>query len=526
MARKKEEVVDNKLTVEEVFSVLEFAKNAYSGQVQGIYTPQLVNARMQEITMSPQLATSTKINTALSDPINHEDELVGYVEWLELNSMMFKRVLSYFSGLMSFDWTYTCTNAIDKKDYQSPAYKKDLAIVQNFFDRFSVKQEFRTVMKEMLRAEAYFGIFREDGEKYLIQELPQKYCKITGRHDYGLLFDFDFYWFMQPGVNLKMYPKIFTKLYNDVFYKNGQHQYNPASGVNDRRGSFVMWHQTSPKDGFIAFKFYPEVASRVPFLSPIMPMIVLEPVIRELQTNSYIQQASKIIFGEIPLLKETQAKLKDQIAISSENLGRFLALMKAAIPSAINVAAAPLTNTDVMEFEGSDTILNSYLQASAASTGINSRILFSSERQNVIETKLGMDIDQNIVRPIYAQFENFLEYTINKKTKKYKFKFSFEGFETFMDKEARLNIVTKLADTGIVLEQKYASAVGMNPFDFRRMLEETRANDFVEKLTPILKSSQANGGTVGRPRANDSDLSESGLTTRGAGSNIEKGGNV
>lgn len=527
MARKKEETVEEKLSVDDVFSVLEFARAAYGGnQIQGIYTPQLVNTRMQEVTMSPQVATATDISSALSNPINSEDKLIGYVEWLELNSMLFKRAMSYFSGLLSFDWTYVCLNAMDKKDYQSLAYRKDLSIVQDFFDKFDIKKEFKTIMREIIRTEAYFGILREDGEKYLIQELPQKYCKITGRHDYGLLYDFDFYWFMQPGVSLKMYPKIFTKLYNDVFYKNGKEQYNPASSVDLRNGSFVMWHQTSPKDGFVAFKFFPEIASRIPFLSPLMPMMVIEPVIRELQTNSYIQQASKIVFGEIPLLKEPQSKLKDQIAISSENLGKFLALVKSAMPSAINVAAAPLTNTDVLEFSGSDSIMNSYLQATAASTGINSRILFSAERQNVIETKLGMDIDQNILRPIYAQFENFLEYVVNNKTKKYKFKFYFEGFENFIDRDARFNQVTKLADVGIVLEQKYASAIGMNPFDFRRMLEETRANEFVDKLTPILKSSQTNGGTVGRPRLNDSDLSESGLITRGAGSNIEKGGSV
>ena len=73
--------------------------------------------------------------------------------------------------------------------------------------------------------------------------------------------------------------------------------------------------------------------------------------------------------------------------------------------------------------------------------------------------------------------------------------------------------MNKLADSGIVLEQKFASAIGMNPFDFRRMLAETRANKFVEKLTPILKSNQM-GGSAGRPSVADDKLGDSGDETR------------
>jgi hypothetical protein len=525
--KKTKPEIEEPLTPEQVIDVLAFAQAAYGGQFRGIYTPQLVNARLQDITLSPLIATADKINTALENPKENEQQLIGYTEWLELNSMLFKRILGYFSGLMSFNWNYVCTNA-EFKDYKSPAYKKDLAIVSDFFDKFNVKESFRIAMKEMMRNEAYFAVLREDGEKYILQELPQKYCKVTGRFDYGLLFDFDFYWFVQVSVGLEMYPPIFTRMYNEVFRGQGKRSidYDPAATMDQRTGQFVAWHQTSPNDGFTCFKIAPELATRVPMLSPLMPNAVLEPIIRSLQTNSYIQQASKIIFGAVPLLKDQAAKLKNALAIDMTQMGQFLALMRAALPDAIKVAAAPLEDTKALEFEGSDTIYDSFLKTTAASSGVNARLLYSMDRQNIAETKLSLDTDQNVLRPVYYQFENWLNFHINKRTKKFKFKFMFEGFETYTNREERMKNANTLAEKGIVLEQKFASAVDMSPFDFRRMLEESKANGFVEKLTPIINASQMSGNSenkTGRPTMSDGDLSDSGATSREEGSNEEKG---
>lgn len=513
-----------------VFDVLDMAKQVYAFPNQvlgggiGPYTPQLINSLMQNVNMNPLQATSADIEKALQDPKNSEQQLIGYTEWLELNSMLFKRIMGYFANLLSFDFNYICMNIKKESDYKGDAYKKDLKVVEEFFDKFNHKKEFKTVMKEILRSEAFFGILREEGEKFIIQQLPQQYCLITGRYDYGLLFDFDYYWFTQGGIDIEMYPYIMQKTFNQIIEKR-QNEYNPSSELNERTGGFALWHQTSPQDGFVAFKFSPELATRIPLLSPLMPNIVLEPVIRTLQHNAYIAEATKIIYGEVPLLKETAQKLKDNIAISAKNLGRFLSLVQSALPSAIKVAAAPLNNTKPISFDGNNEIFDSYLKTSAASSGINSRLLYSVDRQNVQETKASLDIDQNMLRLVYMQFAEFLEYHINRKTKKYKFKIIFEGFETSIDRDERFEKANKLGEQGIVLDQKYASAMGMNPFDFRRMLEETRANDFVKNLTPILKSSQMPADEGGRPQKNEGDLSDSGSDTRSAGSNDEKSEN-
>lgn len=516
IVKGKEEVL---LSKEEVYNVLEFAKSLY----QGIYTPDLVSSRMKDITMSPQKATMDGISKALESPKDNEQSLIGYSEYLELTSMLFKRVLGYFSGLMSFDWNYVCTTISDEKEYNTPAYKKDLGIVRDFFDKFNVKESFRTCIKQMMRAETYYGIFRDDGDRYILQELPQQYCKITGRFDWGLLYDYNLYWFLQPGVSLDLYPPIFKKMFNKMFGGKDITKYNPAASLDNRTGNFVYWTQTNPRDGFIAFKLFPEIATNIPFLSPFMMDVIMQPYIRSLQTDSYIAEASKIIAGQVGMLKDAKVSIKDQISLDPSTLGKFLQLIKSGLPSAIKVIAAPLENISSLEFDGNNDLYDSYLSTAASSAGINSRLLYSKDRQNVLETKESLIIDTNILKPVYSQFENALEYWVNQRTKKHKFKFILEGFETSIDRDMRFERVNSLADSGIVLEQKFASAMGLSPFDFRRMLEETKSNKFVEKLTPILKSNQMPGNAgAGAPKKSEGSLSGGGADSRASGTNDEK----
>lgn len=533
MARKKKAETNSssntELTLDEVYNVLQFAQAAYNS-FGNMMTPDLVNARLKDVTLSPQAATAAKIDAALLNPKNNEQQLIGYSEFLELTSMLYKRILLYFSGLLAFDMNYVCTNAEDDSDYTSKAYKKDLAIVSDFFDKFNVKQEFKVVLKQLLRQEVYFGVMRDEAERYTLQELPQQFSKITGRWSNGLVFDFNMIWFWQAGVDVDMYPSAFKRMYNQVYEKVGSKKYDPAVSVGNRTGGWVYWMQTSPKDGFVAFKLFPEIGTIIPFLSPLMSDVVIQPLIRELQKNSYIQAATKLVFGQVEFLKDTSSKVKDALSISPDTLGKFLALMKAGITDAIKFSAAPLANTTAIEFTGDNAIYDSYNKAASSVSGVNSRLIYSFDRQNTLETQLSLDIDQNVLRSVYHPFENILEYWVNQRTKKYKFKFFFEGFNTKVDRDARLKDAMTLANTGIVLEQKIASAIGHSPFDFRRMLAEARANKFVENLTPIVLASQMPAeksagqetGGKGRPQKQDGELSQGGSDTRASGTNLEK----
>ena len=162
-----------------------------------------------------------------------------------------------------------------------------------------------------------------------------------------------------------------------------------------------------------------------------------------------------------------------------------------------------------------------------AASGVNSNLIFTSDvRPNQLESQLSLNADEALMLSLYPQFNSFLDYHINKLTKKFKFKFTFEGTNFFTNRETRLETQIKLMDKGIVLPQKIAAAVGMRPSELRRMMEESDANGFIEKLTPIISSAQMSPDSTGRPKKSESDLGDAGAETRGAGSNLGRGGKV
>lgn len=519
---------DEMISEQELYDVLEFARNAYAGNYPSIFTPQMVNERLKDLNLNPLQADKDNIDKALKSPKQSERQLVGYSEFFELTNMIYKRMLSYMAHLLSFSIKdIICINA-EEKDYTSPKYMNDYKAVCNFLDKFDIKQEFSKVMRELIRQDASFWVLRDDGQKYVLQELPEEYCLITGRWDYGILFDFNMVWFLQPGVSIDMYPDIFKEMYRNTFFDNDG-TYNPASVMGARDNSYTLWTQTSPLDNFWAWKLTPELATRIPFLAPMFQDVVLQPLVRNLQMNKYIVEATKVMVGLIPMIKDPKgASVKDMVALDAETAGKFLALLKQGIGDTIKTGAVPFTDVKTLDFESThDTnILEQYAKTTTSMSGINTRLIYSSDKQNNLETELSLDVDIMTIGYMYSYFENFLEYMINQRTKNFHFKINLGGVNTTSDKKHRREEFIELSSIGVVLPDRLAYALDMLPHHLQKQMEKAKATKFNEKLLPMLNlytdttgnsdsgNSTANKKKNGRPQKDTSELSESGEKSR------------
>ena len=184
------------------------------------------------------------------------------------------------SSLLALDLTYTVKNVSHPNEYSKPAFKKDQEKVYDFLDRFELKGSFRNVIKQVLRNEVYVGSVRQDGKNIILQELPLDYCRITGRWDYGLLVSFNFYYFLQPGVDISMYPKFFQRKYTEVYeqLKSGV-VYDPSLPVSRRGESqYVYWVDLPPDIGW-AFKLDTSLITAIPYFSGLMPDLMNQDII-------------------------------------------------------------------------------------------------------------------------------------------------------------------------------------------------------------------------------------------------------
>lgn len=517
MARPKKQQEIEELKPSEVWEVLDFAKSMANTYIN-VYTPDLVNSRLKQVNMNPLEGTEDSINKALASPQYNGAQLVGFSQFFEYTNMLYKRTLKYMAQVPSFDYTYECINC---DDYSSKAYLKDEKVLEDFFDKFDHRAEFEKVMEMCLRQETFYSFFRDDGEKFTFQEMPQTYCKITGRSEWGLLYDFNMYWFLQAGVSIDMYPPIMKKYFKRVFGSNssGQLKYNPANAIDSRSSTYVYYTQTSPEDGFWAFKFTPEQIGNVPFLSPMFSDLVLAPLIRKLQKNKYMLEASKMIIGNVPLLKDNKSgNVKDMLAISPETTGKFLGLLRQSIDSVIGLGASPMDGWNTIDFKAGENFQIDYNKNLSSSSGISSRLIYSIDKPNQTETLASLAIDEWLSCHMYPQFESFLNFYINSKTKKYKFRIKLEGSKFPTNRKDRFDKAMELASLGIVDHQAFSSALGQNPHTFLRRLEMTKSKNFVDKLTPIVTAYQQSG-KAGAPKKNSSDLTDSGTNARDYDSN-------
>jgi hypothetical protein len=519
------------LSEEEVNYVLEFA-NSLNGY--GIYgnalTPFLLNQRLQDISLNPVAATESSLNSALQNPKNSELVLQAFSQDFEIQSSLYKRLLSYLGNMLAFDLTYECIDVKKYEDYSSKKYKDDLDILKKFIDNFDYKKEFQSVVMELLRNEAFFCCPRYDtgNNKLILQELPSspQYTMITGRWSHGLLFSLNMYWFLLPGVDINLYPSFFKQKYNELWgdSKNGIPKYQADLSPQSRgSSSWVYWQDIDVNVGW-TFKFNPTLVNRNPFFASLFLDLIQQPVMRLLQKNMNLAAASKMILGEVPTLKDTAAKVRDMYTVSAKDLGNFMAVVKAAVGESVKTAAIPLSNTQAVEFTTDNSLYKTYLKNTAALSGVNTNLIFTNDQKmNTIETQLSLNSDEQMMMSLYPQFEDFMNYQINKLTKNYHFKIHFEGSEFYNNRQQRLDAQMGLIPQGIVLPQKIAASMGMNPFTFQRQLDEARASGFVDNLTPIISAFQQSGvKNTGRPQKDESDLSGEGEQTRADGGNIAK----
>lgn len=508
---------DAPLSEQEVYDVLKFAgeayKYAYNNSVkfdmfQGTYTPYLTNERLSEIGLSPLNLDSNQLKNVFQNPVSNQEELIGYSEYIKFTDMIAKRTLGYLGNLPAFNYTFTCTNINDPSEYTSEEYKTDLAVVKDFLSKFDVQGQFSAINRRTFEIDSYYSVFRMDGDRYEFQELPYNYCKITGKNlSWGYQFDFDMNWFLKMGLSFDQYPAIFKKMFENVMKGKNLEDYNPSNQLNERSGTFALWSQTSSlpnKGNFACFKMNSDMVASMPFLTPMFQDSVNKPLIRQLQNDQYIIASQKIMIGLIPILKEQKSgQIKDALAVSPETMGKFLGLLKQGLSNAIKITGAPFFDVKQVEFElPAKNMYNEYSSTLAANSGVTSRVVYASDRMSAAEVSLSSQIDEIISTQVYPQYERWLSSQINCFTKKYKFNFKFEGTKLKESRQERLETAMKVADRGLVMPAKFAAALGMNIFEMKELIQQSKYDGFQDLLylLPNANTKDLGGDAGGRPK--------------------------
>lgn len=522
------------ITEEQLLTTLEFAEGLYNG-FNGYHTPFTQNQNLINLTnVDSKKPTAEKAINALTNAKINPTELQGYSEFLNIFDTIYNKVMEYYNGILSYDLRISCKNIKNPKDYNSKQYKEDLNRVYKFLDSFDYKQEFKKVTKQVLKSGVSFNWFRdsigtynEDNDaleiekqrNFALQILPQNKCLITGYFNKGsILFDFDMNYFLNSTVDIDLFDPWFKLQYAKI-WKKTDNNYNPSNSLKNRDDNYANYIQTSPTNGAWCFKWNTDNFYIIPPFSSLIKSAINNDVVADLQLDKDIISAYLLLAGEIGVMDGAKSGNKaNQTKFNGKTLGEFMNLVTSGLKRNVKAVAMPLENIRGWQYNDQNpNMLDTQYNTTASQSVSASRLIYSNGKMSQSELQNAILTDYNIVSQLYSQYENFLEFFINKKTKKYKFSFAFSGSNYIFEREARQKSLMDLSSIGLTLgKSAWASAYGFKPQEFDRLLEEAHYGSLVDNLTLLMNKNtmNSNDSNVGNPKKNDNDVKDSGEESR------------
>ena len=524
MPNKQDNAETQQLINNDISYCTEFLKaynsQAYSGQ-NFLLSPQLLNTTLKSVNMDGYHFSTDEIRKMVMSPHNFEQELRKLSYYYYNYISIYRRNIEYKSNVLDFDWEpipYTLDGKpITQSDVTSNAFKRDYAEMTKFFNSFNVKQEFKKALFNMLLYDTYFVSKRTYEDHIYLQELPSTHCMIDANSYLGYLFSFDLSYYMNSGVDINAYSPALRKKYSEVI-KLKKSTYNP--NLPQRNGSWVYWLPMNPDEAWV-FKFNNNFAGSVP---PLLDMLIDYSKIdkfKELEEAKKQLEAYKVIFATVPRLTNNKSANKvDDFAISSTELGKFVAAVKQTLGSGVDFKAAPLEDFKAFDFSPSasekdllETEINNMLKESGTSDSI------LTGGSSVSSNNIYKLVTSEIIKSVYPQFERFCEYQINRNTKKYKFKIKFVG--TIFDREDRRKAANEDMERGIITPAIFSSR-GIQMTDATNISNMMYGLGYPDIFRPIKTAStmSSNEKSVGgRTKLSDNELSDAGEQTRNIGAN-------
>lgn len=406
---------------------------------------------------------------------------------------------------------------------------------------FNYKKEFDRVIAELLKSGKCFSWFRtnygtfndeelstsDDVEikkqnKFSLQIMPQKYCMLEGYWQGGLNYAFNMQYFLKSGVDIKEYDPSLMKRYIDMYSKCQPKDYSASSQLYNRDGSFAQWTQVSSEEGAWAWLFDDSTFAGTPPFANLMKSVFNNDVVESLQRDKNVLSSIALLMGEMELMdKEKSGQKADQFAISPEKLGQLLGFVKNSLNKSVKQVPMPLKETKYAQFTDNSPLMAQYQYGMSSSLGASaSSLIYSNEKMAQFEMQSALMDDYNLMKRLYLQFSDFINYFMNRKTKKYKFTVVFEGSTMPFEREARKKTLMEYTAIGMIPnESYYGNILGIAPHMFSRMREEANMT-IGDNLTMLMNANTMKNGLdpnakeVGNQELDSNELSDSGGTSK------------
>lgn len=481
-------------------------------------SPQILNTFMKDKNMLSAGFTPDTIRKFVCQPQYFEQEL-RMLSFRMYNAVqMYKNIVEYWSTILEFasePIPYKKDGSqIMVSDMHSKSYERDWKAVTKFFNSFDVKKEFGKVLWNIIMYDTYFVSIRETEGHIWLQELPATHSIIDAISYFGYMFSFDFSYFWNAGVDINGYSDAMKRLFVEAcqMRDNNADYYNP--NYPHRNGRWCCWLPLMPDEAW-CFKYHQEFAGAIPpLLGMLIDMGKLDKV-KDIEDAKEMLEAYKVIVATVPRLTNNKGGNRvDNFSISASEVGKFVANIKKTLPDVVDFKAAPLEDFKMFDFSPNSKDNNNVTEA-LDNIMVQSQLspaISLTQHINMASAGIFKATQSAKFSKLYKQFEDFLNYQLDKRTKTYKFKIKLVG--TIFDKEDRIKRSNEDMQKGIITPQIF-SARDIQLTDSQNCINMMYSMGIPDIFKPVqISSTMSASSNAGRPEKAESELSDSGANTR------------
>ena len=456
--------------------------------------------------------TKALIQQYLASPSANIDTIREVSRFLVRNSMIYKKMIYYYSTAPLFLYSVTQENDFTKTINANKSLK-DYQTVLKRLNGFKMQKEFYNVIANVVRDGMYCGFVYddEDGNAF-IMPLDVQYCRIYGKTPEGE-------WIVY---------------FNAAYFDKGNNK-DFVLGVNEDGvgvwdSCFVDGYNTYKTDGnnFQWFRLTPERTMCViagtddefdmplPFLSGIfielLDLLDLEQLLADrTELENYILLVSKI-----PLISNSEDV--DDFSISLDLAQQFNSLLEQVVPELVGVAYSPM-EIDTVKFDRSnntDTVdkLAQSMNNLFNNAGISQLVVAGGASTNSIGLTHAIENDLSTIWIFVERIESWLNFYMKYNISE-GYKLSFHQI-TWYNRDSYVTMKKDAATLGGDALDYFVCASCKTPYE---VINDLRFNSIVlninQWLTPLQSSyTQSSSGEGGAPTKDEDDLTESGAETR------------
>lgn len=327
----------------------------------------------------------------LKSPQQNSANLIDASIYLSTTSLLYQRVLGYWSAMSSFDYVLSPYKLRDydtsegaKKKYLN-AYSKSSEKV----DGINIKHTFGNILKVVLREGAFFGVEIENKDSHMIYRFPHNKCKVTSMEDGCPMYELDLSFFDD-------HPLLLDGIGGG--FKTAHSTYE---------GGGAQWYEV-PSDIAACFLADETIDYIIPPLVGCFPDLYLLDNLKDLVETKEIQDLYKLLSLKYPMDEDGQLQMDDELARS------FFNDIADQLPDQIGAVLNPFAVTPIT-FEKSAIDRDATARAERdlfSSLGISS-MLFNNNKATSTALSYSITNDYSFILPNIRSFERWL----NKKLK-------------------------------------------------------------------------------------------------------------